>query len=135
MIEIYTDGSSVDGQYGGYCALVINTGEIYASRAFLTNQQAELMAIELAFMQAEDDSEIRIYTDSIFAIGCLSKGFNLSNSHWLKEIRDRIYDDHIIRRHIRGRFVKVRGHSVDKYNNLCDRIAMEEAYKLKQEMK
>jgi ribonuclease HI len=135
MIEIYTDGSSVDGQYGGYCALVLNTGEVYASRAFLTNQQAELMAIELAFMQVDDNREAKIYTDSSFAIGCLSRGFNLSVSPWLKEIRDRIFDDHIIRRHIRGRFVKVKGHSVDRFNNLCDRIAQEEAYKLKQEMK
>jgi ribonuclease HI len=134
MVEIYTDGSSVDGQFGGYCALVLNSGEIFASRAFLTNQQAELMAIELAFMQVEDNGEVWIYTDSSFAIGCLCKGFNLSMSPWLKEIRDRIYDDHIIRRHIRGRFIKVKGHAVDRYNNLCDRIAREEAYKLQQEM-
>jgi ribonuclease HI len=135
MIEIYTDGSSVDGQYGGYCALFVVTGEIFASRAFLTNQQAELMAIELAFTQVEDESEVRIYTDSAFAIGCLVRQFDLSASPWLKEIRDRICDDHIIHRHIRGMFIKVKGHSVDRYNHLCDRIALYEAYRFKQEMR
>ena len=134
-LHIYTDGSSVDGQYGGYCALLLHTGEIIAGRAFLTNQQAELMAIELAFMQLDDGSEVRIYTDSAFAIGCLNRGFNLSASPWLKDIVDRIYDEHIVRRHIRGKFVKVKGHADDKYNRLCDKIAQNEAYQLKQENK
>jgi ribonuclease HI len=134
IVEIYTDGSSVDGQYGGYCALILGPDRIFSSRALLTNQQAELMAIELAFQQVEDISIAWIYTDSAFAIGCLYAHFNLTNSPWLKCIVDRIQDD-FIHRHIHGKFVKVKSHADNKYNRLCDRVAQREAYNCKLEYK
>ena len=134
IYHVYTDGSCVSGEYGGYAVLFAETGEIYSARACLTNQQAELMAIELAFQQVDDNSTVIIYTDSAFAIGCVGRSFNLSESPWLKCIRDRIVDDHIIKRHIKGKFIKVKGHSEDKYNRLVDKVAQDEAYILKSEM-
>lgn len=134
IVHLYTDGSSIDGQYGGYCAVNASTGEIFAGRACLTNQQAELMAIELAMRQVPDGATAYVYTDSAFAIGCLARGFNLSNSPWLKDVVSRIQDDWV-RRHVHGKFLKVKGHSDDKINMLCDKLAKEQAYLCKYEYK
>ncbi len=127
-VHAWTDGSSIDG-CGGYACLLDN-GEIISGSGYLTNQAAELMAIELAIHFAPGNCFLVIHSDSAFAIGCIARHFNLSKSPHLQEIQHRIHDD-LISRHIRGRFVKVKGHSGDHQNNVVDKEARRQAEQLR----
>ena len=129
-IHVWTDGSSIDG-CGGYACLFDN-GEIISGSGYMTNQAAELMAIELAIRFAPGNCFLVIHSDSAFAIGCISRHFNLSKSPHLQVIQRRTHDD-LVSRHIRGRFLKVKGHSGDHHNNLVDKEARKQAERLRYE--
>jgi ribonuclease HI len=133
IYHVYTDGSSVDMQYGGYACLFLDTGELISGRCPATNQMAEMLAIELALMFAEENSQLEIYSDSSFAIHAIHNRWNLSNSKHLLEVRNRI-DELSITKHIRYKFTKVAGHSQDKYNRIVDAEAVKEARLFKSEM-
>jgi ribonuclease HI len=127
-IHVWTDGSSIQGCAGYAC--VFESGEIFAGNLWGTNQQAEMMAIELAIMMAQDGAFLAIHTDSSFAIKAITRGWNLSKSPHLEEIRGRIRED-FLKRKVHGRFVKVKGHSGDKFNDLADRLARQQAERLR----
>ena len=127
-IHVWTDGSSID-TCGGYACLFDN-GEVISGSGCMTNQAAELTAIELAIRLAPDNCYLVIHSDSAFAIGCISRHFNLSKSPHLQVIQKQIQSD-LISRHIKGRFVKVKGHSGDHYNNVVDREAKRQAEQLR----
>ena len=131
--QVYTDGSCVNGMYGGYACLYLDTGEVLSGRAQLTNQQAELMAIELAVVNCEDGVDLKVFTDSAFSIGCF-RGYNLEKSPHLEEIRNRVRK-YAIEHHILVTLIKVKGHYDDQFNRTCDRLAQCEARKLQEEYK
>ena len=133
IYNVYTDGSSVMGKYGGYACMFLDTGEIMSGRCMATNQLAEMLAIELAFIFAPDNCKLVISSDSAFAIHAISGRWNLSQSKHLLDVRNRI-DDYSIKKHISYKFVKVAGHSSDKFNRMVDSAAQREARILNSEM-
>ncbi len=130
LIQCWTDGSSIEG-CGGY-AVLFDSGEILSGSGYLTNQAAELTAIELAISHVPDNSQMVIFSDSKFAIGCIARNFNLSKSPHLKEIQERIFKD-IVSRHIKGEFRWIRGHSGNSQNRLVDGEARRKAEELRYE--
>jgi ribonuclease HI len=133
QLHVYTDGSSVMGKYGGYACMFLDTGEIMSGRCMATNQLAEMLAIELAFIFAPENCKLIIYSDSMFAINAIHNRWNLTNSKHLLEVRNRI-DNSSISKHISYKFTKVAGHSSDKYNRMVDSAAQKEARILNSEM-
>lgn len=106
-----------------------------------TNQRAELTAIQRALEIAPSHRDATIYTDSKYAIDCVtnwyknwvkngwvnSKGKPVENRDLVQDIRDKLEE-----RDLLGKatyFVWVKGHASDAGNIAADRLAVEGALK------
>lgn len=106
-----------------------------------TNQRAELTAIQRALDIAPSHRDVTIYTDSKYAIDCVtnwyknwmrngwvnSKGKSVENKDLVQDIRDKLEE-----RDLLGKvtyFVWVKGHAADAGNIAADRLAVEGALK------
>jgi ribonuclease HI len=125
-VEIWTDGAC-SGNPGpmGIGVVVIDGDERREAGEYLgvgTNNIAELTAIErgveLAGAAGNDGRRFRIYTDSSYAIGVLSKGWKAkANQELIARIKRRLGAVP------RLEFVKVAGHAGVPENERCDALA------------
>jgi len=131
LITIYTDGSSRGNPGpGGYGAILMWKGhrrELSAGYRLTTNNRMELMAV-IAALEAlkKEGQEIIIYSDSRYIINSIEKkwvfswvqkGFKDKKNKdlWLRFLA--LYKKHSIR------FVWVKGHAENPFNNRCDELA------------
>ncbi|MDR0855037.1 MAG: ribonuclease HI [Christensenellaceae bacterium] len=144
-IEIWTDGAckgNPDGD-GGWCAL-LKFGEFVKTfsggEAHTTNQRMELMAAIGGLKALKEPCGVTLYSDSAYLI-------NAYNDRWLSKWkafgwhRDKAGKEEVknldlwqaldaeVQKHIVN-FVHVKGHSDNQNNNICDKIAVEEAAKI-----
>jgi ribonuclease HI len=127
-IHIWTDGAC-SGNPGpmGIGVVVLDGGSRRELGEYLgvgTNNIAELVAIErgldLATEAAPRDGErrIRVYTDSSYCIGVLSKGWKAkANQELIARLRRRLTEIPALE------FVKVEGHAGVPENERCDELA------------
>jgi ribonuclease HI len=124
-IELWTDGAC-SGNPGpmGIGIVAIDGGKRKEVGEYLgvgTNNIAELTAIERALDVAGKDAasrRIRIYTDSAYSIGVLSKGWKAkANQSLIARLRDRLSMLPDVE------FVKVSGHAGVPENERCDELA------------
>lgn len=123
IIEIHTDGAC-SGNPGpcGY-GVVVRDGFYYREfQQYIghgTNNIAELMAIKVALQSVTDRSRpIRLYTDSRYCIGVLTKGWKAkANRQLILSIRDLIdeFDNLELR--------KIKGHAGKPLNERADTLA------------
>jgi len=122
-IQIYTDGAS-SGNPGpsGIGALLIyreNRREISQNIGIATNNIAELSAIKIALSHLKRyDLPVRVFSDSSYSIGVLTKGWKpQSNKKIISEIKD------LMQKLTDIKFIKVKGHSGIKENEVADFLA------------
>jgi ribonuclease HI len=125
-VEIWTDGAC-SGNPGpmGLGVVVIDGAERREVGEYLgigTNNIAELTAIErgvqIAGTDRDDGRRFRIYTDSSYAIGVLSKGWKAkANQELIARIK------RLLATVPRVEFVKVAGHAGVPENERCDELA------------
>lgn len=125
-IDVYTDGScnnkTWDTGFGIY--LVHNGKEIRYSRYIGkgTNNIAELTAIKTSLKKLKKyrSIRIRIFTDSTYCIGVLTKGWKVkANTGLVAEIKSLILPFENIS------FIWVKGHSNCEGNKIADKLAVE----------
>ena len=127
MIEVYTDGAySSSRDMGGFAFVVLENKEKIYSYFFnepnTTNNRMEIQAVISAlnwlYENNYTEEEISIYTDSMYVIGSMTKNWkrNKNNDLWDK------MDEAIKNLDIEWKHVK--GHSGDKFNELCDTLAV-----------
>ena len=142
MLKIYTDGSCINS-FGGYGFVVIS-GEDHFDYfgkypGVCTNQKAELYAILKAIVctQTANISErnigaiaTEIYTDSKYAIGCLTIWYpNWLKNGWKNSKKQPVANKELIEEILlvmKGRNIKffhVFGHKGNFYNELADKLA------------
>jgi ribonuclease HI len=123
-VEIWTDGAC-SGNPGpmGIGVVVIDGAHRKEKGEYLgigTNNIAELTAIERGVDlagPAAADKRLRIYTDSSYVIGVLSKGWKAkANQELIAQIKRRLAPLHT-------EFVKVAGHAGVPENERCDELA------------
>ena len=131
-ITIYTDGSSRGNPGPGGYGVILMAGdhvkELWQGYRRTTNNRMELMGV-IAGLQAlkKDGLKITIYSDSQYIVNSVSKGW-LKN--WIatnfkggKKNRDLwLQYDELAQKHS-IRFVWVKGHADNPYNNRCDELA------------
>lgn len=131
-IIIYTDGSALGNPGpGGYGIVLISGGfrkELLQGYKLTTNNRMELLAVIVALETLKvENSDVTIYSDSKYVVDAVekkwvfswkSKGFkNKKNPDlWLRFLN--IYEKHNIS------FIWVKGHSNNKENEVCDKLAV-----------
>ena len=126
MIKIYTDGAYAPSRNkGGWAFVVIKDNKKIHSSFFgeeeTTNNRMEIQAVIEAIIWAKENklTEIEIFTDSMYVIGTMSKNWKRNKNHDLWEILDElVLNMTILWNHVKG-------HEGDKYNELCDALAVE----------
>lgn len=133
-VTIYTDGSCIGGNAGGYAAYVRpDNGMAYtlvASEKDTTNNRMEIKAIIAALSSLNAPSVVTLISDSQYVLKSIRSwmkswrkngwvtitGAPVKNVDLFKELYD-LASLHRIQT------VWVRGHSGNKYNELCDTLA------------
>jgi ribonuclease HI len=124
---LYTDGSCLfnPGGPGGWAVCIIenNGTEFYlsGSEKSTTNNRMELTAIIEAISCIKDNQECTIYTDSQLCINC-------ATGKWKKKKNLDLWEQYgNLSKNKNINFVWVKGHSGNKYNEIVDKLALEEA--------
>ena len=129
---IYTDGSSRGNPGpGGYGVVLMwgeNRKELSAGYRLTTNNRMELMAVIAALEALKKQSlKITIYTDSQYIVKALNEGWlnkwmatNFAKGKKNKDLWVRFYN--LYKQH-HIKFVWVKGHAENPYNNRCDELA------------
>src|SRR6185436_20953955 len=135
-VIIYTDGSSRGNPGpGGYGTILMsgnNRKELSQGYKLTTNNRMELMAV-IAGLEAlkKQGLHIKIYSDSQYVVNAVEKGWlntwiatNFKGGKKNKDLWLQYY--HLAKTQF-VRFVWVKGHADNPFNNRCDELATEAA--------
>lgn len=132
QLIIYTDGSSRGNPGPGGYGIILMWGdkrkEISAGYRHTTNNRMELMAVIVALESlTKRNIAVTIYTDSQYIVNTVEKKW-LDN--WIrtdfkggKKNKDLWLRYKTIANHFQVRFVWVKGHANNPWNNRCDELA------------
>lgn len=135
-ISIYTDGAcSGNPGKGGWGALLIageNKKEISGGEKETTNNRMELTAPIEALKLVKRPCKIKLYSDSAYLINAFTNGWlnNWQKNGWKtadkKDVKNRDLWEQIYKftQIHEIEWIKVKGHSDNEYNNLCDKLAV-----------
>jgi len=125
MIEVYTDGAySSSRNQGGWAFVVIKDGiKIFSGFDTIfntTNNRMEVVsAIEaLKYLKKEGFTSFTLYSDSMYVIGTMSLNWRRK-----KNVDLWIQMDELITG-LNISWTHVKGHEGDKYNEMCDMLAV-----------
>lgn len=134
-VIIYTDGAcSGNPGPGGWGAILMYNGnkkEISGAKNNTTNNVMELTAALEGLKMLKFPCEVELYSDSAYLVNSFSQGwiYNWKKNNWKtaskepvknKEIWEEIYKMTQIHK---VKFVKVKGHADNEFNNRCDELA------------
>ena len=141
-VIIYTDGAcSGNPGPGGWGAILMagdNKKEISGGKKDTTNNVMELTAALEALKLLKFPCEVDLYSDSAYLVNGFDKGwiYNWQKNNWQtankepvknKEIWEAIYKMTKVHK---IKFIKVKGHSDNEFNNRCDEMARNAIKKL-----
>ena len=134
-VDLYTDGAcSGNPGAGAYGAILIYRGiekEISGGEPSTTNNRMEIFAVIAGLRCLKESCDVTIYSDSAYTVNAFNEGWIqgwktngwkkadgkpvLNADLWLELLS--LMEPHEIR------FVKVKGHADNEYNNRCDALA------------
>lgn len=137
QVELYTDGAcSGNPGAGGYGAILIYKGlekEISGGEPLTTNNRMEIYAVIAGLECLKEKCRVNIYSDSAYTVNAFTQNWleGWIRNGWRKadgkevansDLWQRLYD--LTELH-EVRFIKVKGHADNAYNNRCDELARE----------
>ena len=139
-VTIYTDGAcSGNPGEGGWCAILMYKQRekvVSGYNKYTTNNRMELFAVIQGLNQLKEPCIVNLYSDSAYVVNAITQGWldALQKKMWrtgsgevknidLWKILQIKLEQHDVR------FIKVKGHADNEYNNRCDKIAREEIKK------
>lgn len=141
FVQIYTDGAcSCNPGPGGWGAILMYNGKekrISGGEEMTTNNRMELLAVINALSCLKEKCEVEVFSDSAYVVnaylqnwvkewkakGWRKKGSPIKNLELWQQL-DSLVSQHCLK------FVKVKGHSDNVYNNECDKMARSEVDKI-----
>lgn len=128
-IVAYTDGAySSSRDQGGIGIVILSNGKViqHFSRMYkhTTNNQMELGAIIIVLRAVKGPIDsLTIYTDSMYCIGCATLNWKRKKNQKMWEEFDKQYE------RVKSlcpsiKFEHIKGHNGDKYNEVCDKLAV-----------
>ena len=134
MLKIWTDGSCLGNPGPGGWGFVATDGKNIAERSGgeknTTNNRMELMAVIRALTAAKNHSELEIHTDSQYVKNGMQSWIkNWKKNNWKTSGKDDVKNKQLweelyaLTQKHKVKFIKVKGHSDNEYNNRCDYLA------------
>lgn len=140
-VIIYTDGACSGNPGKGGWGAVLKYGErereISGFDENTTNNKMELTAAIEALKCLKESCEVELYSDSAYLVHGFQKNWveGWKNNGWLTAGKDEVKNielwkelDRLNRVH-NIKWIKVKGHSDNEYNNRCDKLATGEIKK------
>ncbi len=135
-VTIYTDGAcSGNPGPGGWGAILIygeHKKELSGGERQTTNNRMELLGVITALEALKEPCRVTLYTDSQYIVNAVNEGWLSSwkQKNWKRKGGDvknpdlwqRVYE--LISVH-EVKFIWVKGHAENKFNNRCDELAVE----------
>ena len=134
-VDLYTDGAcSGNPGAGGYGAILIYRGierEISGGEAVTTNNRMEMRAVIEGLACLKERCDVTVYSDSAYTVNAFNEGWlaGWRKNGWKKADGKPVLNadlwqalDVAVSAH-NVRFVKVKGHADNEYNNRCDALA------------
>lgn len=135
---MYTDGAcSYNPGPGGYGIVLIYNGiekEFSGFNESTTNNRMELTAVIEGLRKLKESCDVTIYTDSAYTMNAFELGWleDWQNKNWKNSQKKDVLNKDLwqellaeMSKHTIS-WVKVKGHSDNKYNNRCDKLARAE---------
>ncbi|WP_031516314.1 ribonuclease HI [Desulfofalx alkaliphila] len=135
-VEIYTDGAcSGNPGPGGYGVVMIygeHLKEMSGAYTNTTNNRMEIMAVIKALEALKRPCRVTLYTDSQYVVNAMTKGWveKWQKNNWMRNKTERAKNVdlwirllELVAEH-QVKWVWVKGHADNKFNNRCDELAV-----------
>lgn len=144
QITIYTDGACSgnpgDGGYGAILMYGDYIKEISGGEKNTTNNRMEMKAVIEALMMLKEPCEVEVYSDSAYVVNAFNENWieNWRMRNWRKSDGKAVLNVELWQALIKltnkhnVKFIKVKGHSDNEYNNRCDELARNAIIKLRE---
>jgi len=141
LVEIYTDGAcSGNPGAGGWAAVLIykdNVKEISGYEKATTNNRMELLAVIKALQTLKEPCNIKLYADSAYVVNATVNNWTnkWQENNWKTSSKESVKNQDLWEVLIsllaihNIEWIKVKGHSDNKFNNRCDELATGEIKK------
>jgi ribonuclease HI len=135
QLIIYTDGSARGNPGPGGYGIVMQWGntikEFSQGFRLTTNNRMELMAVVVALQKlTREGVDVVIYSDSSYVVNSVEKGwvFGWVKKGWKDKKNVDLWKQYLVehKKH-KVKFIWVKGHADNFYNNRCDILATEAA--------
>lgn len=135
-VEIYTDGAcSGNPGVGGWASVLLygqNKKELYGNNKETTNNRMELTAVIEALKALKRPCNVTLYSDSKYVIDSINKDwvYKWEANNWIKSDRKPALNTDLWKELLallkvhRVKFVWVKGHNGNEYNERCDELAV-----------
>ncbi|HHT72382.1 MAG TPA: ribonuclease HI [Firmicutes bacterium] len=135
LVEIYTDGAcSNNPGPGGWGAVLLHGPHVREFSGFephTTNQRMELTAAVKGLQQLKEPCNVKLYSDSAYLINGFTLGWidNWQKNGWRNSRGAPVSNADLWRALVELsqkhsiQWIKVKGHSDNKWNNHCDELA------------
>lgn len=142
-VTLYTDGAcSGNPGPGGFGAILIYKGiekEISDYEINTTNNKMEMMAVISGLEYLKEPCDVTVYSDSAYVVNSINNKwiYSWKKNNWVKADKQKVKNIELWERILKQleihnvKFIKVKGHSDNKYNNRCDALAVEASKKAK----
>jgi len=140
-VDIYTDGAcSGNPGPGGWAAVLLYNGhqkEISGFEEHTTNQRMEIKAALAALQTLKEKCRVRLHSDSAYLVNAFEQNWfgGWERNGWMTSKKTPVVNQDLwqevleISSKHRVRWVKVKGHSDNEWNNRCDFLARQEIEK------
>ncbi|UMZ73061.1 ribonuclease HI [Natranaerofaba carboxydovora] len=136
-VVIYTDGAcSNNPGPGGWGAVLIwdsHKKEMSGSSEWTTNQRMEMMAAIEALKALKYPCKVKLHSDSAYLVNGFNQKWyeNWQKNNWMTKSKKKVDNQDLweelieLNNYHQIEWIKVKGHSDDELNNLCDKLARE----------
>jgi ribonuclease HI len=143
MVSIYTDGAcSGNPGPGGWGAVLLfgdQEKRLQGGEAQTTNNRMELMAAIQALGALKRPCQVDLHSDSAYVVNAFNQGWlkNWQNNGWKTSKKEPVENQDLWKQLLsladmhQVTWVKVKGHSDNVYNNICDQLAVAAAAQYK----
>ena len=141
FVKIYTDGAcSNNPGLGGWGAVLmyedknknIHKKELSKGYKLTTNNRMELLAVIEALNTLKEPCKIELYSDSKYVIEAINKNWlkGWEEKNWRLNTKNPVKNIDLWKKFLIAQkphditFIWVKGHNENKYNELCDKLAV-----------